>query len=52
LETNIELGHVELKRTQSEEEGRMSTAPADWPNFLTKLRERVEIAERTMAFRF
>ena len=30
----------------------MSTAAANWPKFLTKLREREEIAERTMAFRF
>ena len=30
----------------------MSTAPADWPKFFTKLREREEVAERTMAFRF
>ena len=30
----------------------MSTAVADWPKFLTKLRDREEVAERTMAFRF
>lgn len=30
----------------------MSTAVADWPKFLTKLRERREVAERTMAFYF
>ena len=30
----------------------MSTAAADWPKFLTKLRNREEVAERTMAFRF
>ena len=28
----------------------MSTAVADWPTFLTKLRDRKEVAERTMAF--
>jgi ferredoxin-NADP reductase len=52
LEKNIELEQVELKRTQMEEEGRMSTAPANWPKFITKLRNREEVAERTMAFRF
>jgi ferredoxin-NADP reductase len=30
----------------------MSTAVADWPKFLAKLKARQEIAERTMAFRF
>jgi hypothetical protein len=30
----------------------MSTAVADWPKFVTKLRDRREVAERTMAFRF
>jgi ferredoxin-NADP reductase len=30
----------------------MSTAVADWPTFLTKLRDRTEVAERTIAFRF
>jgi ferredoxin-NADP reductase len=30
----------------------MSTAAANWPKFLAKLRDRQEIAERTMAFRF
>jgi ferredoxin-NADP reductase len=30
----------------------MSTAAADWPKFLAKLRDRQEIAERTMVFRF
>jgi NAD(P)H-flavin reductase len=30
----------------------MSTAVADWPKFLAKLKDRQEIAERTMAFRF
>jgi ferredoxin-NADP reductase len=30
----------------------MSTAVADWPTFLTKLRDRKEVAERTMAFCF
>ena len=30
----------------------MSTAVADWPKFLAKLKGRQEIAERTMAFRF
>lgn len=30
----------------------MSTATANWPKFLTKLRDRQEVAERTMAFRF
>ena len=30
----------------------MSTAVADWPKFLAKLKVRQEIAERTMAFRF
>lgn len=30
----------------------MSTAPADWPKFVTKLRDREEVAERTMAFHF
>jgi ferredoxin-NADP reductase len=30
----------------------MSTAPANWPKFVTKLRNREEVAERTMAFRF
>src|SRR6478752_6251362 len=37
---------------QIEEEGRMSTAPADWPKFVSKLKARQEVAERTMAFRF
>jgi ferredoxin-NADP reductase len=32
--------------------GKMSTAVADWPKFVTKLRDRREVAERTMAFRF
>jgi ferredoxin-NADP reductase len=31
---------------------KMSTAVADWPKFLAKLKGRQEIAERTMAFRF
>lgn len=30
----------------------MSTAVADWPKFVAKLKDRQEIAERTMAFRF
>jgi ferredoxin-NADP reductase len=30
----------------------MSTAAAGWPNFLAKLMDRREVAERTMAFRF
>jgi ferredoxin-NADP reductase len=30
----------------------MSTAVADWPKFVTKLRDRWEVAERTMAFSF
>jgi ferredoxin-NADP reductase len=30
----------------------MNTAVADWPKFLAKLKDRQEIAERTMAFRF
>jgi len=30
----------------------MSTAPADWPKFLTTLEDRQTIADRTMAFRF
>src|SRR6476660_2080803 len=30
----------------------MSTAVADWPKFLLKLKARQEVAERTMAFRF
>ena len=30
----------------------MSTAVADWPRFVAKLRDRLEVAERTMAFRF
>lgn len=30
----------------------MSTAVANWPTFLTKLRDRREVAERTMAFCF
>ena len=30
----------------------MNTAGADWPKFLAKLKDRQEIAERTMAFRF
>jgi ferredoxin-NADP reductase len=30
----------------------MSTAVADWPTFLTKLRDQKEVAERTMAFCF
>jgi ferredoxin-NADP reductase len=30
----------------------MSTAVANWPKFLAKLKSRQEIAERTMAFRF
>jgi ferredoxin-NADP reductase len=30
----------------------MSTAVADWPKFLAKVKARQEIAERTMAFRF
>lgn len=30
----------------------MSTAIADWPKFLAKLKTRQEIAERTMSFRF
>lgn len=30
----------------------MSTVVADWPKFLAKLKDRQEIAERTMAFRF
>ena len=30
----------------------MSTAIADWPKFLAKLKGREEVAERTMAFRF
>src|SRR5579864_4688194 len=35
-----------------EEEEKMSTAVANWPTFLTKLRDRKEVAERTMAFCF
>jgi NAD(P)H-flavin reductase len=35
-----------------EEEEKMSTAVANWPTFLTKLRDREEVAERTMAFCF
>jgi ferredoxin-NADP reductase len=31
---------------------KMSTATADWPKFLAKLKARQEIAERTMAFHF
>jgi ferredoxin-NADP reductase len=30
----------------------MSTAVADWPKFLARLKARQEVAERTMAFRF
>lgn len=30
----------------------MSTAIADWPKFLAKLKDREEVAEHTMAFRF